>query len=124
MRECAASYISLAVDMGDSYKNMMQNSSPSVLAHTSVLYKGAAAERPSMAMLCEALREFPALSDSNDADLEAEAQVIWSVVFGLSMRFIVEKVKEQQRMNLINRAIDLVVRSLKSNNEHANPKEK
>ncbi|HEX2924955.1 MAG TPA: TetR/AcrR family transcriptional regulator [Ruminiclostridium sp.] len=123
LRESAASYISLAVEMGDSYKNMMKNSSPSVLAHTSVLYKGAAAERPSIAMLCAVLREFPALSGSSEAELEAAAQVIWSVAFGLSMRFIVEKVEEQQRMNLINWAIDLIVRSLESDNEHANPKQ-
>ncbi len=123
LRESAVSYISLAVEMGESYKNMMQNSSPSILAHTSVLHKGAAAERPFIAMLCGALREFPTLSDSSDADLETAAQVIWSIAFGLSMRFIVEKVEEQQRMKLINRAIDLIVRSLESDHEYANPKE-
>lgn len=118
MRESAASYISLAVEMGDSYKNMMQNSSPAVLAHTAVLHKGAAAERPSIAMLCKVLHEFSALSNSSDAELEAVAQVIWSIAFGLSMRFIVENVEEQQRLCLVNQAIELIVRSLESNSEH------
>lgn len=118
LRESAAGYISLAVQMGDSYKNMMQNGSSAVLAHTSVLQQGAAKERPSIAMLCEVLREFPSLSNRSEAELESAAQAVWSLVFGLTMRFIVENTEERQRQRLTEQAVDLIVRALEDGNPY------
>lgn len=111
LRASAVSYISLAVEIGDSYKSIMLNNSPTVLAYTSVLHKGAAAEQSSIAMLCRVLREFPALTDHDDLEIEATAQIIWSTAFGLSLRLIVESVDEEQRWRLIDQAVKLILRS-------------
>lgn len=115
LRESTVRFITLTVEMGDSYKSMMLNRSPTVLAHTSVLQKGAAAERPALGMLCKALRELPAWAERAEAEVEITAQMIWSTAFGLSLRLIVEQVGEEQKQRLINRAVEFVLHALESN---------
>lgn len=114
LRESAKKFITLAVQMGDSYKSMMTNDSPQILAHTSVLHPGAAAERPAIRLLCDALHEFPAFAHREDSEIELTAQIVWSTAFGLSMRLIIEQVDEAQRERLINRAAELVLHALKN----------
>ena len=118
LRESASNFITLAVEMGDSYKSMMMNSSPTVLAHTSVLQKGAATERSAIGFLCKSLRELPTLAKSNDSEVEMTAQIIWSTAFGLAMRLIVEYVDEEQKRRLIDHAVDFILYAL--GNEQSN----
>lgn len=113
LKESCKSFIKLAVQMGNDYKNMMLNDSPTVLSHTSVLQRGAAFERPAVAMLCATLRELPSLSDKDDAQVELTAQVIWSAAFGLALRLIIEHVDEAQQQRLIDHTADFVLCSLK-----------
>lgn len=112
LRMSAERFISLAVEMGDSYKSMMINSSPAVLARTSVLQQGASAERPAIRMLCDALRELPSFSNRSDEETELTAQIVWSTAFGISLRLIVEQVDENQKQRLIHYAADFVLKSL------------
>jgi len=120
LRESAVSFVTLAVEMGDTYKSMMLNSSPAILAHTSVLQKGAAVERPAIRMLCNSLRELPAFADRDDFDIELTAQIIWSTAFGLAMRLIVEQVEEEQKQRLISHAVGFILHALE--NEQLNEK--
>lgn len=114
LKECAKRYILLAVQMGASYRNIMLNDSPAVLAHTSVLSKGAGAQRPGVAMLCKALRELPELARAEDENLELTAQTVWSTAFGLAIRLSVEHVEERQQQRLIDYAADFILTALKS----------
>lgn len=114
LKACNIRFIKLAAEMGDLYKSLMMNGSPNVLARTSVLQKGASAMRPAVAMLCSALRELPAWTDCEDADIELTAQIIWSTAFGLSMRLIVEQVEEEQKQRLINRAGEFILQALEN----------
>lgn len=113
-RQSAKQFITLAVGMGDLYKSMMLNGSPTVLAHTSVLQRGAAVGRPALAVLCGALRGLPGLAEKDDAQVELTAQIIWSTVFGLALRLIVEQVEEPQRSRLIDHAAGFILAALKS----------
>lgn len=110
-------FIKLAVQMGDAYKNMMLNDSPTVLSHTSVLQRGASFERPAVAMLCGTLRELPSLSGKDDEQLELIAQTIWSSAFGLALRLIIEHVDETQQQRLIDHASDFVLSAIKNMSE-------
>jgi hypothetical protein len=114
LKESAKKFILLAVQMGDSYKSMMTNDSPEILAHTSVLQKGATAARPAVHMLFNALKELPSLSDRDDADIELTAQIIWSSAFGLATRLIIELVEEEQKQRLINGMADFILQALKN----------
>lgn len=112
LRQSTVRFITLAVEMGDSYKSLMLNSSPNILSHTSVLHQGASAERTAVGMLCNALRGLPALAEKDDLEIECNAQIIWSTSFGLALRLIVEKVDEEQRNRLIDCAAEFILRSL------------
>ena len=112
LRESASNFITLAVEMGDSYKSMMMNSSPTILAHTSVLQKGAAGERPAIGMLCKVLRDLPALEERDESEIELTAQIIWSTAFGLASRLIVENIDEEQKRRLINYAVEFILYAL------------
>jgi AcrR family transcriptional regulator len=114
LRESSKSFIMLAVQMGDAYKSIMLNDSETVLAHTSVLQRGAAYERPAIAMLCKALRELPGFNEKADTQVELTAQIIWSLAFGLSLRLIVEQVDDVQRQRLIEHTADFILSALKN----------
>ncbi len=114
LKESIRSFMMLAVEMGDAYKSIMLNSSPAVLAHTSVLQQGAASERPAIRMVCGVLREFPGWAGATDAQVELTAQSIWSLAFGLALRVIVEQVDEGQRQRLIDHAAGFVLHALRN----------
>lgn len=118
LSESARNFILLAAKMGSVYQSMMLNNSPAILAHTSVLQKGAAAERPAIAALCKILREFPTLTDCDDSEIEGTAQIIWSTAFGLALRLNVENVDEEQRLRLIDRAVKLILWAVENNSPH------
>ena len=113
LRESSRKFITLAVQMGDAYKSMMLNDSPAVLSHTSVLQRGAASERPAIALLCKTLREFPGFSGTDETQVELTAQIIWSAAFGLALRLIVEHVDEAQKQRLIDHTAEFVSHALK-----------
>lgn len=113
LRESSRNFITLAVQMGDLYKSMMLNDSPTVLSHTSVLQQGAASERPAIALLCKTLRKFPGFSVTDDMQVELTAQIIWSAAFGLALRLIIEHVDEAQKQRLIDHTANFVLHALK-----------
>lgn len=112
LRQSALRFITLAVQMGDTYKSLMLSSSPAILAHTSVLQQGAAKERSAIAMLCGALKEQPAMAGKDDSYIEQTAQIIWSTAFGLAIRILVEQVDKEQQKKLIQHAADFVLKAL------------
>lgn len=113
LKECASAYIRFAEKMGDCYLEMMLNHSPAVLARTSVLQRGASKERPAIALLCDMLHELPECSCMDETQMELTVQVIWSTIFGLTLRLTVEHVEEVQKQRLIDRAVDVILHSLK-----------
>lgn len=114
LKESIKSFMMLAVEMGDAYKSIMLNSSPTVLARTSVLQQGAACERPAISMVCKVLRELPGWAGSTDAQVELTAQTIWSLAFGLALRSIVEQVNEEQRQRLMDHTTEFVLQALRN----------
>jgi AcrR family transcriptional regulator len=114
LKESLKSFMMLAVELGDAYKSIMLNSTPAVLAHTSVLQQGAASERPAIRMVCGVLRELPGWAGATDAQVELTAQSIWSLAFGLALRVIVEQVDEGQQQRLIDHAADFVLHALRN----------
>lgn len=107
MKEMARKYIDLALHMPDEYLAIMLSSSPAILAHTSVLFRGASSKRPAIGMLCQCLQE---IYTQKDADwIECTAQVIWASLFGLIIRLIIEKdMDESQKQRLIEHHIEFV----------------
>lgn len=106
-------YIAMALQNPDYYKSFMLSDSSTVLERTAVLFKGAALQRPSLAMACKELKSLAPQCD--DDWIELTAQVMWTALFGLCMRLLIEHdLPEQQRTNLIDRHIEFVFGAIKS----------
>lgn len=106
-------YIELALKMPEAYKSVMFNDSDFILQHTSVLFEGASKERPTMKILWGFLKEnyFQRFEDSF---IELKAQIVWSSIFGLISRLIIEKnVGENHKHKLIEYHVDFIVKGLK-----------
>jgi len=98
----------------EAYKMIMLNTSPQVLGFTSVLGEGCVEKRSALMALASTLEI--GISDGLFApcDTHITAQVIWSSVFGLLMRLIIERdITPQQRSRLINRLIDFILKGLR-----------
>lgn len=107
LREMSRNYINLALEMPDEYMTIMLGSSPRVLEHTSVLFKGASG-RQAVGMLCQCLREL--YKDIDDNLIELTAQVIWTATFGLIIRLIIERdISDEQKNNLIEQHIKCII---------------
>lgn len=107
LKELLKRYILLALSMPDEYKTVMLNTTPEVLSHTSVLFKGASRERKALALLCNFVKDLSEDKRLGDEAAELTAQVVWAATFGLIIRIITEKdTKEEQKERLINSHVE------------------
>ena len=113
-------YIATAMENPDYFKAFILSESPQILSRTAALYKGAARERPSLAMMC---RDLKYLLPERDEDwLELTAQILWVTLFGLTARLLIEKdVSEKQRNRLIARHAEFVLGAIKGFAPHETP---
>lgn len=103
-------YIYMALEMPQEYKTILLNSSPEILEHTSVLFKGASIKRKALGILCQSLKDIYMNTNLSDSMIELTAQVIWTSTFGLILRLIVEKdLPKEQRELIIDHHIKLIV---------------
>ncbi|MDP4094277.1 MAG: TetR/AcrR family transcriptional regulator [Bacillota bacterium] len=111
IRGMARKYIEAALQMPEEYKAIMINSSPKILAYTSVLFKDASLQRPAIGMMCKCLKEI--LCDADDDLIELTAQVLWSSTFGLIVRLIIENnLDDQQKNKLIEHHLNITIDSM------------
>lgn len=108
MKATMRKIIEMALEMPDEYKAVQLNSSPGVLTHTASLFKGAAKEKPALAVLFKCVKEI--YMDMDDDRAELTSQIIWASTFGLIIKLIVEReVSEEQRNRLIEHHIKCIV---------------
>lgn len=106
-------YINITLQMPEEYKTILLSSSDEVLQHTSTLFQGAASQRKALGMLAQCLKDIYKNKRLDDNIIELTTQVIWTSVFGLIIRIIIEKnICEEQRNNLIEHHIKLVVNGM------------
>lgn len=114
LKSSLKNYIKVAVKMSEVYRTVMLNNSEAVLKHTSVLFRGASNERQAMKLLCTYLKE-NYYKDCDDSFIELTAQVLWSSVFGIITRLIIEKVADEaQRNRLIDHNLKFIISGLKN----------
>jgi AcrR family transcriptional regulator len=108
LEEMFRNYINWALEMPDEYMAIMLSSSPAIIEHTSVLFKGASFKRPAIGIFFQCLKEI--YKNLDDALIELTAQVLWTATFGLIIRLITEKdLDMDQRKMLIEHQIKLTV---------------
>ena len=110
------SFINVALEMSDAYLSIMLSTSPIILANTSILDKGASGRRQALGILCRLVEE---IFDTTDLDfIELTAQILWTSIFGLITRLIIEKnIDGDQRERLINHYLKCMVDGMLLNRE-------
>lgn len=115
LKEGLNKYILMALSTPLEFKTIMLSNSQSVLKHTSVLFKGASEKREAIGILCQQLRDIYWENPKEESYIELTAQVLWSSVFGLIIRIIIEEdLNETQRKNLIEHQVNILINGIES----------
>jgi len=113
LMEGLKNYILMALSIPLEYKTIMLSSSPDILKHTSVLFKGAGEKREAISMLCEILKDIYRESPKEESYIELTAQVLWSSIFGLIIRIISEEDLSETQINmLIEHHVNLLIKTI------------
>lgn len=113
IRAGMTNYIESALQYPHEYKSVMLSSSSEVLAFTSVLGEGICEKRPALMQLVSTLESGIAAGLFAPCDAQLTAQAIWSAMFGLLMRLIVEQdISSEQRSRLIQRQINILLKGI------------
>ncbi|WCF05929.1 TetR/AcrR family transcriptional regulator [Paenibacillus thiaminolyticus] len=112
IRTAIMSYIETALQWPNEYRAIMLDSSPQILAFTSML--GNNETRPALTEMVSILDKGVEDGMFAPCDTQITARAIWSAMFGLLIRLIVEEdVPQEQRAALIERQTDLILKGLK-----------
>lgn len=96
------------------YRAIMFNSAPRILDATAVLEEGICEMRPAFKGLIAALEKGVATGLFAPCDINLTAQALWSAMFGLLSRLIIEgNVSPEQQSRLIERQINILLKGLK-----------
>jgi AcrR family transcriptional regulator len=113
IKQILRNYIEVALAMSEEYIAIMLNSSSMILEHTTVLFKGSSKKRRAIGILCENLKEVHKNMDEDT--IELTAQMIWTSIFGLTVRLIIESdLDENQKKKLIEYHLTAVIDPLLS----------
>lgn len=106
-------YMQSMMEWSAEYKALMLSSSPAILEFTSVLGEGMCEKRAALQVLVASLEAGIAQGLFAPCDARLTAQALWSSVFGLLTRLIVEKdVSPEQRDRLMRRQMDILLKGL------------
>lgn len=115
IREAFIRYVEHGLSCAAEYRALMFSSSPQVLAFTSVLGEGACEMSPALRGLAASINEGIAQGLFAPCDAQLTAQAIWSAMFGLLARLLIEQdIPDTQRARLMNRQIDLIMKGLEA----------
>lgn len=107
-------YIKSALQQPAEYRAIMFSSQPRILEFTSVLGEGVCEKRPALMRLVSALESGVATGLFTPCDTQLTAQALWSAMFGLLSRLIVEQdVPVEQTDKLIQCQIELLLKGLR-----------
>ena len=113
-RTTALNFMEGILKWPNEYKAIMLNSSPQILEFTSVLGEGNCEKHPALMVMVRTLEKGISEGLFVPCDTQLTSQVIWSAMYGLHIRLIIEQsVTHEHSMRLIERQIDLILKGLK-----------
>jgi hypothetical protein len=113
MRTGIRSYMETVLQWPKEYKMVMLDTSPQILAYTSVL--SAKENSPALQTMISTLEQGIEMGVFAPCDTQLTARAIWSSMFGLVIRLIIEgNVPPDQQSELINCQIEFIMKGLES----------
>jgi len=114
IRSAVTNYIDNALSFPLEYRSIMLSSSPDILNFTSVLEKGISEKRPAFMQLVACIKRGIAEGVFVPDDAELTAQAIWSAMFGLLIRIIIEgNITPDHQKMLISHQIEVLLRGIR-----------
>jgi len=114
IRSAVTNYIDNALSFPLEYRSIMLSSSPDILNFTSVLEKGISEKRPAFMQLVACIKRGIAEGVFVPDDAELTAQAIWSAMFGLLIRIIIEgNITPDHQKMLISHQIEIILRGIR-----------
>ncbi|MTI71818.1 MAG: TetR/AcrR family transcriptional regulator [Firmicutes bacterium] len=111
-------YINIALKNAPYYKAIMLNENPEILKNISVLEKGITKKRIALNYLKKLIEKAMDNGEFKKGDSELTAQIIWTSMFGLIIRLIIEKdISENQKERLINQHFEMIIQGFKKGDE-------
>jgi len=113
-RTTALNFMEGILKWPNDYKAIMLNTSPQILEFTSVLSEGFCEKHPALMVMVEALEAGISEGLFSPCDTQLTAQAIWSAMYGLHIRLIIEGIVDTSHaMRLIERQIDIILKGLR-----------
>ena len=113
IREAFVKYIRAALAAPEEYKAFLLNDNPSILAKTSLLAKGTMERSRTLQALGSGIRRGVEMGKFAPCDLELTAQILWTSVFGLTIKIIIEgNIPQEQIDRLIDQHFELIFHGL------------
>lgn len=107
IKQTMTNYIKAALTYPQEYKALMLKDNDDVLKITGILSEGISAKSKTLGLLCEIIQGGIDIGIFKDGNVELMAQVLWTSMFGLTTKLIVEKnIPEAQVDNLIEQLFD------------------
>lgn len=114
IRASFSGYFESVLTWSEEYKAVMLSSSPQILEFTAVLKEGICEKRPAIMALVATLEYGVKDGLFVPCDTQLTAQAIWSGMFGLLMRIIIEEdISSEQQTKLFNRQMDIILKGLR-----------
>ncbi|MDR0885366.1 MAG: TetR/AcrR family transcriptional regulator [Clostridiales Family XIII bacterium] len=106
-------YIFSALTWRSEWKAFMLSSADTILAHTSILEEKSSEKRRALAELCHTIENGIEIGTFATCDVELTAQVLWSAMYGLLARLMIEEnITQMQQNKLIDRQLDILIKGI------------
>lgn len=113
IREAFVKYIKAALAAPEEYKAFLLTDNPSILAKTSLLARGTMERSRTLQALGEGIRRGVEMGKFAPCDPELTAQILWTSIFGLTIKIIIEgDIPQEQIDRLIDQHFELVFHGL------------
>lgn len=113
IKETFVNYIKSALESPDIYFAFMLNEEPSIIKKTRLLNKGIIEESQTIRILSEKIERGINKGKFKVLDVELTAQIIWTSVFGLIIKIILEKdISEKQIEELIEHNFEILFKGI------------
>ncbi|HEY8344082.1 MAG TPA: TetR/AcrR family transcriptional regulator [Bacillota bacterium] len=113
IKERFTKYIKAALAAPEEYKAFLLSDNPTIQEKTSLLAKGVMEHSRTLQALGKEIQKGIEMGRFSPCDLELTAQVLWTMVFGLIIKIIIEgNITPEQIDRLINRHFELVFHGL------------
>lgn len=99
LKDMTRNYILAALAMPEEFMSAQLSQSAVALRHTSSMFRGAAKDKPALAVLAGCIARFDTSQEMDEDEIELRAQMVAASTLGLILKLISEKDLERDQQN-------------------------